>query len=170
MRTNLLVTTVALSGAVHPGTVIDAGQELLQLVSDTLDEPNRDRVTAVGVHLSSHSVSALCKSALHRSADSLCLPFEAKYLRASTVSVDMGGCRGCVGGGHDEPSTIEHMGLDHRGFHISVTKKFLNGANIVAGLEQVAAKQWEMWPVIGRSTIWTSDRVRTVSKRYKSCT
>ena len=35
---------------------------------------------------------------------------------------------------------VEHMGIDHCGFDILMTKKFLNGADIIACFKQVSGK------------------------------
>ena len=35
---------------------------------------------------------------------------------------------------------VEHMGIDHCGFDILVTEKFLNGVDIIACLKQVSGK------------------------------
>jgi hypothetical protein len=41
---------------------------------------------------------------------------------------------------HTQPSAIEDVGVDHRGFHIGVAEQFLHGADIVAGFEQVSGE------------------------------
>lgn len=37
-------------------------------------------------------------------------------------------------------STIEHMGINHRSFDIFVTKQFLDGADVVAILQEVSSE------------------------------
>jgi len=35
---------------------------------------------------------------------------------------------------------VEHMGIDHCGFNILVTEKFLHGADIISGFQEVSGK------------------------------
>jgi len=41
---------------------------------------------------------------------------------------------------HAGRATIEHMGVDHRGLHIAMTKELLNGSDVGSALQQVGGK------------------------------
>ena len=36
--------------------------------------------------------------------------------------------------------TVEHMGVDHRRFHIAMTQQLLNSSNVIAAFEHVGRK------------------------------
>ena len=42
--------------------------------------------------------------------------------------------------GHAQRATIQHMGVDHRGFYIAVAEQFLNRAYILTAFQQVGGK------------------------------
>ena len=39
-----------------------------------------------------------------------------------------------------EAAALEDMGVDHGGTHVFVAEQFLDGANVVAGFEQMSGK------------------------------
>jgi len=41
---------------------------------------------------------------------------------------------------HALPAPVQDMGIAHRRLHILVAEQFLNGADVVAGLEQVSGE------------------------------
>lgn len=52
-------------------------------------------------------------------------------------------CRGreSIGGSPDgETSAVEDVGVDHRRPHVVVTQELLNGADVIANLQQVRGK------------------------------
>ena len=42
---------------------------------------------------------------------------------------------------HATPAAIEHVGVDHRGFHIGMAEQLLHGADVVARLQQVGGER-----------------------------
>lgn len=41
---------------------------------------------------------------------------------------------------HRATTKLEHMGVNHRGRHIGVSQQVLNGANVIAGLQQMGMR------------------------------
>ena len=51
---------------------------------------------------------------------------------------------------HASRTTIEHMGVDHRGLHIAMPKKLLDGSDVGTALEQVGGKAMAKGVAAGR--------------------
>ena len=51
---------------------------------------------------------------------------------------------------HASGTTIEHMGVDHRGLHIAVTKKLLDRSDVGTALEQVGGEAMAKGVATGR--------------------
>ncbi len=41
---------------------------------------------------------------------------------------------------HRQATSVEHMGVDHGGFHVRVAEQLLHGANVLACLQKMRGK------------------------------